>query len=183
MAKAMTLPEIEALTKDFAEARTEMMTIGERLNTELQAVRDKHAKELRDAAKKTNQKAEVLFDAVDSNRALFTAKAKSKVWCGIKVGLQKGKASIATVDGTTLDAEKLYDAIGNSESLGYDVVDAYVDVTYTAKKASLLTLAPDQLAGIGLRRITGKDCVLVKPVDGDAAKIVDALIKEFVAED
>ncbi len=183
MAKEMTLADIEALTKEFASARTEMMTVGETLNTELQAVRDRHAETLRKHAREANDLATRLSSAIDANRALFENKgAKSKVWDGIKVGLQKGKATISSKYGAAIDGADLYTAIGRCDSLGYEAAASYVDVRYVPTISALATLDDDTLDRIGLARTAGDDTPLVKPVDGEAAKVVDALIKQFIAE-
>lgn len=179
MAKPMTLADIEALTKEFAAARTEMMTVGEQLNIELQAVRDKHADWLRALARVATNKADRLYAAIDANRALFETKgAKSKVFDGIKVGLQKGKASVKAASGGKIDAKALYAACGVLPGKP----DDYVAVSYKAVAAAIGRLDDDQLASVGLKRSVGKDTPLINPVDGEAAKVVDALIKEFIAE-
>lgn len=181
MAKEMTLAGIEALTKEFARARTEMMTVGEQLNIELQAVRDKHAEALRKRARLANALATQLYDAIDANRALFAAKgAKSKVFDGIKVGLQKGKATLAEAGGGEIDGEALYNRV--SEIWPDDEVPTYVEVKYRPVIAALSGLDDDVLQMLALERVEGDDTPLVKPVDGEAAKVVDALIKEFIAE-
>ncbi len=183
MAKAMTLADIEALTKEFAAARTEMMTVGEQLNIELQAVRDKHAEALRKRARLANALATQLYDAINANRALFEAKgAKSKVFDGIKVGLQKGKATITAADGGEIDGKRLIDDIEDAHVDLDLAVSTFVQTEHKPVMAALAQLSDEELERIGLKRSQGADTPLVKPVDGESAKVVDALIKEFIAE-
>ena len=185
MAKAMTMAQIEELTEEFAAARMEMMTHGEAFNSAMQAVRDEYAPMLRAFARVANTKAQRLYDAIDANRTLFENKGeRSKVFDGIKVGLQKGKATITAADGQPINGDALFEALNEQ---GDDEVfanpETYVETISKPIMAALATLSDDQLAALDLKRTHGADSVLVKPVDGDAAKIVDALIKEFVAED
>lgn len=180
MAKELTLADIQQLTEDFADARNAMMAAGDALNVEMEALKQAHLPTLTACAREATSRMTVLFDAINANRHLFAAKgAKSKVFAGIKVGLNAGKAKVVSADGKKINAEALH---SNAKFFSLDA-GALVKVTYKAIAAGLTALADDKLTLLGLKRVMGKDSPLVKPIDEDAAKIVDALIKQFVADD
>jgi hypothetical protein len=180
MAKDLTLDDIQILTWQFAEARNAMMAAGDALNVDMEALKQAHLPTLTACAREATSRMTVLYDAINANRHLFAAKgAKSKVFAGIKVGLNQGKPKVVSADGKKLDAKALH---ANATQHLLDA-GALVKVTYKAIAAGLTALADDKLTLLGLKRVTGKDSPLVKPIDEDAAKIVDALIKQCVADD
>lgn len=175
MAKEMTLEDIQQLTEEFADARNNMMAAGDALNVDIEAAKQAHLSTLTKAAHAAQAAMTRLHEAVDSNRYLFAAKGqKSKVWAGIKVGLQSGKPKVVALGGGAVDAKALHGLSARGAEL--------VKVEYSVKQAALNALADMELPALKLERTEGKDSPLVKPVDEEAAKIVDALIKEFVAE-
>lgn len=181
MTKELTLADIQQLTEDFADARNAMMAAGDAMNVDMEAVKQAHLATLTAAAREATRRMTAIYDAVDHNRHLFAAKGqKSKVFAGIKVGLNAGKAKVVSADGSPVNAEALHQLL---TELGHDDMQALVKVEYSARAAALNALAHEELDLFGLTRVEGKDSPLVKPIDEAAAKIVDALIKEFVADD
>lgn len=176
MAKELTLADIQQLTEDFADARNAMMAAGDALNVEMEALKQAHLPTLGHCAREATRRMNILYVALEHNRHLFATKGqKSKVFAGIKVGLNAGKAKVVSA----LSPEELH-------LLAFDVgldPDSLVKAEYSLRQSALNALADDQLAALQLTRIEGTDSPLVKPIDEAAAKIVDALIKEFVADD
>ena len=180
MAKEMTLEDIQQLTEDFADARNAMMAAGDALNVDMEATKQAHLPTLTAAARVATTRMTTLFDAVKANEHLFKIKGqKTKIWAGIKVGLNSGKAKVVSVNSGEIDAKALYElAVVVRED-----ADALVKVEYSVRQAGLNALPDDALPMLSLKRNPAGDSPIVKPIDEDAAKIVDRLIKEFVADD
>ena len=181
MAKDLTLADIEQMTKDFADARNHMMAVGSAFNDDLEVVRQTHLPILTVAALECNQRMGVLYRCVEANQHLFAIKGqKTKVFAGITVGLQKGKAKVTALNGGAVDGAALFDRCAE---LDRDDTATLIKIDYSPRAAALNALADDELAALKLARVAGQDTPIVKPVDEAAAKIVDALIKEFVADE
>jgi hypothetical protein len=181
MAKDLTLSDIEQMTKDFADARNQMMAVGDALNVDMLAVREAHLPTLTAAAKAAQDMMTRLYDGVKANQHLFAIKGeKTKIFAGIKVGLQQGKAKVTAMDGGAVDGGALFERLID---LDRDDIAALIKIDYSPRAAALSALADDELAALKLARVAGSDTPIVKPVDEAAAKIVDALIKEFVADE
>lgn len=176
MAQPITLADIEQLTVNFADARNQMMALGDALNVDLEAVRQAHLPTLTKAAHEATKCMNALYDTVKANPHLFEGKgAKSKIFAGIKVGLQSSKAKTTPPE----DVKAFYIKLAETN---LELADRLVKVEYSARQQAFNSLDADELVALELERTDGKDTPLVKPVDEAAAKIIDALIKEFVAE-
>jgi hypothetical protein len=176
MAKELTLDDIKTLTEAFAESRNAMLAAGEAMNIDIEAVKEAHLATLTAAARAATRDMNTLYAAVDASRNLFAVKsAKSKVFAGITVGLRVGKFKVVAEGGRAIDAKALYETSLDARDL--------VAVNYAVIQSALNALPVEKLPGLGLCRVAGTESPLIKPVDADAAKIVDALIKEFVADD
>lgn len=177
MAKELTLADIEQMTQDFADARNEMLAVGDAFNVDLEAVRQAHLSTLTAAARDATAKMNALYDAINANAHLFAAKgAKRKVFAGITVGLQAGKAKVVSAE----EAPTFYGTVSETDQ---GLADQLVKVEYSFRQAALNALDDAKLPALNLTRVPGKDTPLVKPLDEEAAKVVDALIKQFVADD
>lgn len=176
MAQPITLAAIEQLTVEFADARNQMMALGDALNVDLEAVRQAHLPSLTNAALDATKRMNALYDTVKANPHLFEGKgAKSKIFAGIKVGLQSSKAKVTPPE----DAKAFYLQLAETN---LELADRLIKVEYSARQQAFNSLDVEEREALQLERTDGKDTPLVKPVDEAAAKIIDALIKEYVAE-
>ena len=181
MAKDLTLADIEQMTKDFADARNNMMAVGSAFNDDLEAVRQAHLPVLTVAALECNQRMGVLYRCVEANQHLFAIKGqKTKVFAGIKVGLNASQAKVVALDGKEIDAYELWCEIRRLQKV---YLSPPVKVEYSIVQRALNAVLDADLPALKLTRLPSKDVPIVKPVDEAAAKIVDALIKEFVADE
>ncbi len=177
MAKAMTLEDIQLLTEQFADARNEMMAAGDAMNMEMEAVKQAFVPALKTHAHDATRTMKTLYDAINANQHLFAIKGqKTKVFAGIKVGLNSGKAKVVSA----LSAKDLYE---KALTVGTVDPDTIVKVEYELRQSALNALSDELLPALKLTRKPAEDSPIVKPIDEAAAKIVDGLIKEFVADD
>jgi len=166
--------EIEALTKRFADARAILNDRVSDLEAAIAAIKRKRITGIRTAANAASDARGRLSAAIQESAEHFT-RPRSRVFHGVKVGLQKGKGKIQIADrGKTVQLIKKHLP---------DQADALIKVTESPIKSALENLPADQLKKIGVTvRQTG-DEVVIKPTDSEIDKLVDAYLKGTETED
>jgi hypothetical protein len=142
------------------------------LETDLEAVKQKHIKGLkRQAAVVANLEAE-LHSAVERSPALFV-KPRTITVHGVKVGFtfSNGKLVWDCEDATVVDLIK--QEFGRSAG-------AYLITEEKPRKDMLKTLEPEKLKKIACRIDGEGDVVIVKRVAGDVEKLINKLIEKLV---
>lgn len=167
-----TLGEIETLTKTFSEARDVVRDRVQELKDEIEVLKRRRLRGIRNAVQKAAAAHEDLWQAIDGSREMFV-KPKSMVLFGVKIGLQKGKGGLNWED----DA-KVCELI--AELFEEDQAKLLIKVTKKPIEAALKELDDDELKKIGVRSEPGTDIVLIKPVDGEVDKQVNAMLKAAV---
>lgn len=165
-----SLAEIETKTKAFAAARDVLRERVQALKDEIEAAKRRRLRGIRAAVQATAAAHEDLWQLVDGSRELFV-KPKSMVIAGIKVGLQKAQ------DGLDWDDDAAVVAL-IEKHLGEDQVKVLVKTTKKPIEAALKELDDADLEKVGVRSTKGGDVVLIKPVDGEVGKMIDAMLKD-----
>lgn len=159
---------IERTTKAFAAARADLVAAATALQDELEAAKRRHLKHLKRAVEETAAAQTLLTQALEAAPDLFQS-PRSAVFHGIKVGFQKSKPAV-----TWADARRVAELVNEHLPEQRDVL---VEVIYKPVAAALLQLDLETLTKIGVRHDAGRDCVLIKPVDGGVDKLVSSLMK------
>ncbi len=180
----MTIEKIEAQTKAFAAQRTAVITEAAQMQIELDAVHKRFAPNVRKQVEQLIALQADLTASLEASPELFPAGNQSRVFDGIKVGYQSGKASVAGVDATVtvVKLELLRDEAkkqANRERLER-IAGA---LTYQPKliDAGLRKLTPEEQAEIGIHIAPGAQSVLIKPAQEEAYKAVESTIKAVMA--
>ena len=176
-----TLLTIQAQTEFVAKRRREALDYAAQVETQLQAVRDSHKNTLTKLIKSWTKAHEDLHTLLSSSESLFVS-PKSFVFDGIKVGFQVGKATIDIDDKAELvrTLQVLIDTEDDAQDVaGYQ---ACLRTVVTPHEPSLLRLPPHHLIQLPLTVKPATNDVLIKPVDTDTTKAVDALIKAIQAD-
>jgi hypothetical protein len=176
-----TLSAIQTATESFAKRRREALDYAATIEAEVQAVRDNHEAALIKKVKAMVADHETLHTLIAASEGLFT-KPKSLVFDGIKVGFQVGKITIDIDDKAEL--VRVLQALVETEDDAEDVANyqACLRTTVTPHEPSLLKLPPHHLIQLPLTVKPASNDVLIKPVDTDTTKAVDALIKAVQAD-
>lgn len=164
-----TLGEIELLTKDYSDSYKKLSGKVQELEDELEAVKRKHIRYIKDFANEALERKSRLSSAIDESRDLFQ-KPKSIVIHGMKVGLQKGKGKIIIPD-----EEKTILLIRKNLS---EQADSLIKTEEKIIKPALENLSAGDLKKAGLNLVESTDYVLIKPTESDVDKIVTALLRE-----
>lgn len=192
----MTIERIQAQTSAYARARTHVITQAAELQAEINhLVSQKHTR-LHHAVRLMTQASEQLATTLQSQPELFPDGAKSIVIDGIKVGYQKGKDTVFIADEPTA-IDHLLDLIADHEehltqaqdpqaiaraANDLDRLKAALKTKHTLIDAGLKRLLPQDLKTLGATLHPAADSVLIKPIEDDAMKAVQSLIKVVMAE-
>ncbi|MEQ1890613.1 MAG: host-nuclease inhibitor Gam family protein [Alphaproteobacteria bacterium] len=163
------IEEVDRLTQAYATSRLELSEKMDVVKQELLAVKRRYLRSLRGLADKALAARSDLASAIDGGRALFD-KPRTRVLHGVKVGLQKGKGSIEIDD--PANTIKLIRKHMNS-----DTADLLIKVSESLNRAALNELEAADLKRIGVRIAGGGDELVIRPVDGEIEKLVDALLE------
>lgn len=167
--ESASLAQIEAETKRFADAHTEVSDIVSDLESQIQAVKRTFMTRLRNAVGRAAERQHSLFGLIESAPGLFV-KPRTYIFHGIKVGMakQKGKIEITDPDKTVDLIEKHFP----------EQAEVLIDTTKVPVKKAIEGLTVDQLKKIGCQVTDPDDAVVIKPTDGEIEKAVQALLKD-----
>ena len=164
----MSLAEIERLTKAYAAA-SEALEAGQReLEAEVAAVWTPRLPVLRRRAKAVVEARAALEAAIDGNRGLF-AKPRTRLFHGVKVGLQKARGKISWAD-----ADKVCALIRKHLPEQVEVLIRSVEAPV---KEALNGVAVADLRKIGVTVTEDGDRVLIKPAASDVDRLAEALLQ------
>lgn len=170
----MTLPEIDTLTRAFADAHGELADLVSQLNDEIERAKRKRLPELKRLVARAAERHDALKTGLESSADLFI-KPRTYILHGIKVGFAKGKGGI-----TFSDADRVVELIHKH----YDAARATLFLRSYEKpdKDALEKLTAAELKKIGCEIADAGDKVVIKPTDSEVDKIVSALLKDAVEE-
>lgn len=169
-----TIEQLEKQTKAFALSNDDLTDIKREMSSEFEAIRAKYIKKIKAAVEKTIQEKTLLSELIDNGKELFV-KPKTMTMNSIKIGFQKSKDKIECDDElrTIEIIEKEY------------TEEEVIDLIKTEKKIlkdGIIKLADNEIKKIRCRKVNGQDTVLIKTIDNEVDKFVNALMKESEAE-
>jgi hypothetical protein len=169
-----TLAEIETATKRYVDRRGLLILKVERLNTRLEEIKRQSLPAIKALAEETaNAKAE-LASLIEGAPDLF-AKPRSIIISGVKVGLQKGKGGLDYADEATVIRLIRKHLPADQQELLIQTVEKVI-------KKALSGLDVTTLKKLGVTVQGTGDEVLIKAVDSDVDKVVNALLKSESGE-
>ena len=161
--------DIEKATKAFADAHAELSKTVTRMERVIERYKRKKIAKLKRDVANAAEKKNHLHSLIDGAPTLFL-KPRTYVFHGFKVGLQKGKGGIEITD-----PEKTVELIKKHFK---DRSDTLIHVEETPIKDALETLTADDLKKIGCGIKGADDFVVIKSVDSEVEKIVNAFLKD-----
>lgn len=165
----MKLEKIEALCRDLAAEYGMINSIGEDMALDILRVREKFAAQLRHSERRFIAARDALRSAIAASPELF-ADPKTRTFYEIKVGFRKGTGGLAFED-----ADKTLALI--RKHFGKDA-PAYIITREIPDKKMLKDLSAGELQKLGVTVEDTGDVVVIKPVDGETARRVEALLAE-----
>jgi len=166
------LGEIETLTRQFGEAYDSLGAEVGVLTERMEAAKREHLPRLKGLVRAVAERKAKLAAAIDAAAELFV-RPRTLVCHGIKVGLQKGKGTLAFDDAETLCTRiaKIY--AGDQEK-----VASLVTLKSVPNRTALAELPASELRRLGVTIEGAGDQVVIKPTDGEVEKVVSALLRE-----
>lgn len=168
-----TMAEIEAATKEFAEARNALAGTVSGLLDEIAQVKGKYRHRLLAqlaAVKLARGDVRVL---VERHPELFE-KPRSVVFHGVKVGYRKGVGRLVYES-----AERVISLI--RKHFSGKALEVLINVKESPNKEAIASLDVDQLKKIGCTVEGTSDVVEIRALEGDVEKAIDALLGEEAA--
>lgn len=163
-----TMQEIETKAKAHAAARLTLTNHVTLLNAEIEAVKAKRLKKLREAVALATATGDELLELVRESAELFK-KPKSAVLHGIKLGFKKEKGKISFAD-----EEQVIKLIKKHLP---DLADVLIVSTEKPSKEAMNNLEAGQLKKIGVTVTADSDMAFISDPTSDVDKIVNALLK------
>lgn len=167
------LETINKRAEVFAQARGLLAERVGALNDGINALRRDHMAAIRRALARAAEAESALRALVLEHPECF-AKPRTQVLAGIKLGYQKGKGALSFDDADAV--------VARIKKHLPDQVDVLVRTKETPVKEALAQLAAADLKKIGVTVSEAGDQVVVRPVDSEVDKLVDALLKEAAGE-
>lgn len=169
----MTLSEIESKTKALATTRQMLAGYVESLNAEIEDAKRRYLHHIKTAVNRAAKCHAELRDAIEGSSEEFKS-PRTQVFHGIKVGFRKGTGGIDWDDD-----ERTSDLI---EKHFPDQFKTLVKTTRKPQAKALASLEVGELKKVACRVESTGDVVVIKPIDSEVDKTVNALLKGAVDE-
>ena len=170
----MTLLDLDKLAAAFSGAHQEFVALGTELEADLAHLRQRYAARIRRGTAKVADTHGALSAGITNAKHLF-ARPKTLVLHGIKVGYQKGKGGIVFGDPDTV--------VRLIEKHFADQADLLLHIKKCPNKEALEKLTVAELKRLGCEVADAGDRIVIKPMDGEVAKLVAGLLKELASEE
>lgn len=169
----MSLQHIEALTRRFAETRGALADVVAELQAEIEAAKQRRLRRIRELVARAAEARAALHAAIEASPELFV-KPKTHVFHGVKIGYQKGKGALSW--------ESEEQVIKLIHEHFPDQVSALIRVAERPNKEMLAVLPAADLKRLAVTVIDAGDQVVIRPMDGEVDKLVDALLNDAAEE-
>lgn len=167
------LDNISKRAEVYASARSLLSDKVTALNDGIAALRKDYIPGIKRAVAKAAEAEAALHALIEAHPDCFT-KPKTQVFSGVKVGFQKGKGTISFEDADAV--------VARIKKHLPDQADVLIKSKETPVKDALAQLSATDLKKIGVTVSEAGDQVVIKPVDSEVDKMVDALLKNATEE-
>jgi len=166
----MTLNDIDALAQAYRAERDKLASAVQVLETEVQALKRRELPTIKRALAGAAGAQDQLKAALEAAPELFE-KPRTRVMHGIKVGFAKQKGCVSFDDEGAVIARirKLLPA---------DQSELLIRVRESVAKAAVYDLTTADLKRLGITVSDAGDALVIKPVDGEVDKLINALLKD-----
>jgi len=170
----MSLDSIERLTKEHAADRAVLAERVQALHDEIETIKRRRLAGLKSAVSKARDSRLRLQSAIEHGRSVFD-RPRTRVFHGIKVGLQKAKGKL-----TWVSQERVIELIRKRLP---DQVATLIKTVDKPVKAALQQLPAEELKKLGCSIEDAGDQVVIEPINTEIDELVQALLGDRDAED
>ena len=164
-----SLVEIEGLTKKFSDGREILADKVRALEDEIESVKRRHIIGIKHSVATVAERQHALKAALEDSKGLFV-KPRTMVLHGIKIGFQKGKGKIEWEDD-----DQVVKLIRKHFP---EQADLLIKIIEKPVKDALQQLTAAELKRLGITVEETGDRVLIKSMNSEIDKFVDALLKD-----
>lgn len=161
---------IEELTREYATRRARVADAVNTLHAELERVKNPAIPVIRDAVAQAAEAHAKLKAAIEAVPALFE-KPRTITVAGVRVGYMKQRGKVV-LDDELRTIERI------RALLPEDQAELLIRVRESVDKNAISDLTLDDLRRLGIRVEDDTDVPLIKPVDTEVDKLVNALLAE-----
>ncbi|MDR1710011.1 MAG: hypothetical protein LBS70_09875 [Candidatus Accumulibacter sp.] len=170
----ITLADIDRRARLYANARAALAELVSELNAGIEALKRRSLPEIKRAVSHAAERHDDLKQLIEAAPELFR-KPRTLTLHGIRLGYVKSKGKIEWDD-----ADAVVAAIQRHLP---DQAEALIRWSARPLKEAINQLGVADLKKIGCRVTDTGDQVLIKPVDSETDRLVDALLKEATAQE
>jgi hypothetical protein len=164
-----SLNDLDMVTKAYSDSRDLIGMRVRRMQDIIENVKRRLLPGIKSAVIQAKSNRETLAALIETSTDLFV-KPKTLVMHGVKIGFHKGKGAISYTD-----KDKVVQLI---EKHFPEQSDELVKTKKTPIKSALERLTSQDLRKLGISFVAAGDQVLIKPINSDIDKLVDALLGE-----
>jgi hypothetical protein len=161
------LAPVERATEAYASARDQLSELVRALQAGIDALKAEAIPEIRAAIRRATTQHDRLKALIESQPELFT-RPRSQTFHGIRVGYQKSKGRLVI--------ENPEQTIKLIRRHFPEQADVLIATTESPVRTALNGIAAADLKKLGVTITGAGDAVLIKPVDDEIDKMVDALL-------
>lgn len=166
---SFTISDIEAQAKNYRSARDLLADRVRQLEAQMQQLRRSADPLIRSALQAAKAAEAELSASIAASPALFK-RPRTLVFHGVRVGIEKSKGRVVMADeAKTLQLIRKH--------LDADQAELLIKTTERVVKSAATGLAASDLKRIGVELVDTGDVVVVRPVDSELDKMLDALLK------
>jgi hypothetical protein len=165
------LAKIDRRAQLYADARDNLSGIVTELTGAIESIKRQSMPELRRAVSRAGEHHDALKALIECAPELFV-KPRTLTLHGIRLGYAKGKGKIEWDDSQAV--------IAAIQKHMPDQAEALIRWSAAPLREAINQLSVNDLKMIGCRVTETADYVLIKPVDSDVDKLVDALLRDAV---
>lgn len=165
----MTLADIEALTRQYADARAALAERVQQLEDEVASLRRQRLPAIRRALATAQERRERLAAAIAEAPQLFE-RPKTVIFHGIRVGYQKGRGSITWEDDARVCA-----LIRKHMP---DRADELIRIIERPLKTALAQLPTAELRRLGVQVVETGEEIVIRAVDGELDRLIERLLAD-----
>ena len=166
------LGDIEQITKEYAAEREALTSQVKSLEEEIAVCKRKYIGAIKKAVEITTEKRSLLYAAIEESPELFI-RPKTMILYGIRIGYMKSKGRYEWDD-----EEQVIKLIKRHFP---DTWEEFINATEKVVKGNLGTITANDLKRLGVRVIADSDEVVIKGIDSEIDKLVEALLKDTTA--
>ena len=164
-----TLDAISRQAEVFSQSRALLAQRVTALQDGITALRRDHLPGIKRALARAAEVEAQLKALVEANPGAFE-KPRTQVFSGVKVGFMKGKGALEMADADAV--------VARIKRLMPEQADVLIKTVERPVKDALAQLSAADLKRLGVTVTDASDQVVIKPVDSEVDKMVDALLKE-----